>query len=209
MRVVDCEQGSPEWLQARCGLVTASRISDVLAKIKSGEAASRADYRDEIVVEVLTGVPQANFFTSREMRWGTEQEVFARAAYEAHHEVMCDRVGLVLHPTIEHAGASPDGLVGDLGLVEIKCGKSMTHLSYLRGGVVPPKHIPQMLWQLACCPGREWCDFVSYDPRLPPDLQLFCVRLMRDDVRIAAMEVEVQKFIDEAYQEAAELMGRR
>lgn len=195
MKIIDFPQGSAEWFASRAGKVTASCISDVMAKIKTGEAASRADYKAQIVAEILTGKPQGSTFTNEAMQWGTEQEPFARAAYEIKHGMMVDQCGLVLHPTIERAAASPDGLVND-GLLEIKCPKTATHLQYVLAGVVPTKYRPQMLWQMACCE-RAWCDFVSFDPRLPEDLQLFTVRFERDDDAIKAMEAEVIVFLAE------------
>ena len=196
MKIIDFPQGSPEWLQARAGKVTASRINDVMAKIKSGEAASRKDYKAQIVAEILTGTPQENGFKSAEMQWGNDQEPFARAAYEIATGAMVDQVGLVLHPTIERGAASPDGLVGPDGLVEIKCPKTATHLQYLVDGKVPTHYQPQMLWQMACT-GRDWCDFVSFDPRLPDHLQLFIRRFNRDQKRIDEIESEVRAFLAE------------
>jgi putative phage-type endonuclease len=195
MKVIDFPQGSQEWLSARAGKVTASRICDVMAKIKSGEAAARRDYRAQIIAEILTGRPQEDGFINDEMRWGNEQEPFARAAYEVSAGVLVDKVGLVLHPRIDRAAASPDGLAGD-GLVEIKCPKTATHLQYLLAGEVPSKYQPQMLWQMACTE-RDWCDFVSFDPRLPQTLQLFHVRFRRDESRIKDMEAEVIAFLAE------------
>jgi putative phage-type endonuclease len=195
MKIIDFPQGSAEWLAARAGKVTASRICDVMAKIKSGEAAARRDYRAQLVAEILTGKPQEDGFINDEMRWGNEQERFARAAYEVAADVLVDKVGLVLHPRIDRAAASPDGLAAS-GLVEIKCPKTATHLQYLLAGEVPSKYQPQMLWQMACTE-RDWCDFVSFDPRLPHELQLFHVRFQRDDVRIKDMEIEVQTFLSE------------
>ena len=191
-------QGSADWFAARIGKVTASRLSDVMATIKSGEAAARANYRAELVAERLTGV-QAESYTSPDMERGTEMEPFARAAYEAHRLVMVDQVGFIDHPTIPNTGASPDGLVGDKGLLEIKVPKTATHIGYLTAGVVPSKYQPQMLWQMACT-GREWCDFVSYEPRLPGNLALFVVRFERDDKRIYEMESEVLLFLNEIEQ---------
>ena len=196
MKIIDFPQGSTEWLQARAGKVTASRINDVMAKIKSGEAASRKDYKAQIVAEILTGTPQENGFKSAEMQWGNDQEPFARAAYEIATGAMVDQVGLVLHPTIERGAASPDGLVGPDGLVEIKCPKTATHLQYLVDGKVPTHYQPQMLWQMACT-GRDWCDFVSFDPRLPDHLQLFIRRFNRDQKRIDEIESEVRAFLAE------------
>lgn len=196
MKILNFPQGSEEWRAARVGKVTASPIEKVLAKIKSGEAAARRDYKAQIITEILTGTPQDNSFLNDEMRWGTETEPLARGAYEANYGVLVDQIGLVLHPRIERAAASPDGLVGADGLIEIKCPKTAAHIQYLLAGVVPSTYQPQMLWQMACCE-REWCDFVSYDPRLPPELQLFRARLQRDDKRIAEMEAEVIVFLRE------------
>ena len=196
MKTIDYPQGTPEWLQARAGKVTASRINDVMAKIKTGESAARKDYKAQIVAEILTGTPQENGFKSAEMQWGNDQEPFARAAYEIKTGSMVDQVGLVLHPSIERGAASPDGLVGPDGLVEIKCPKTATHLQYLVDGKVPTHYQPQMLWQMACT-GRDWCDFVSFDPRLPDHLQLFIRRFNRDQKRIDEIESEVRAFLAE------------
>lgn len=189
------EQGSKEWLELRLGKVTASRIADVLAKGKSGEALSREDYRYELVVQRLTGDPGESF-TNAAMEWGTATEPQARIAYEAQADVFVEQVPFVLHPTIEWFGCSPDGLIGDKGLLEIKCPNSKTHIKYLNAGKPPAKYVPQMQCQMAVT-GRQWCDFVSFDPRLPGDLQLFVVRLDRDEDYIKSMEVEVVKFLDE------------
>lgn len=194
MRVLDFPQGTEEWKAARAGKVTASCMDKVLAKIKTGEAADRRDYRAQIVAEILTGQPQDSSYVNDEMRWGVEQEAFARAAYEIATDCLVDTVGLVLHPTIDRAAASPDGLVSNDGLLEIKCPKTATHLQYLMDGAVPKKYQPQMLWQMACT-GRAWCDFVSFDPRLPENMQLFRVRLQRDEARIKELETEVRAFL--------------
>ncbi|MEO8718356.1 MAG: lambda exonuclease family protein [Burkholderiales bacterium] len=196
MRVLELEQGTPEWLAARAGKVTASRIDDVMAKIKTGEAAARRDYRAQLVAEILTGRPQEDGYVNAEMQWGIDTEPFARGAYEVAKSVLVDQVGLVLHPRIERAAASPDGVVDDAGLVEIKCPKTATHLQYLLAGEVPARYRGQMLWQMACAE-RAWCDFVSFDPRLSPELQLFVVRFERDEARIKAMEAEVLAFLAE------------
>lgn len=196
MKIIDFPQGSAEWLASRSGKVTASRIADVMAKGKgTAEAAARRDYRAQIVAEILTGKPQDDSFTNAAMQWGTDTEPFARAAYEAHNGVMVDQCGLVLHPAIERGAASPDGLVGN-GLVEIKCPKTATHLEYLMAGTAPAKYQPQMLWQMACTE-REFCDFISFDPRLPQSLQMLVVRFDRDDERIKEIEAEVIKFLAE------------
>ena len=191
----------------RAGKVTASRVSDVLAKIKTGEAAARRDYRAQLVAEILTGRPQEDGYINAEMQWGTDQEPLARSAYEMAKDVLVDQIGFVLHPTIDRAGASPDGVTGKVGL-EIKCPKTATHLQYLLDGVVPSKYQPQMLWQMACAE-RPWCDFVSYDPRLPSDMQLFVVRFNRDEKRITEMEAEVKVFLDEVDAMLANLKERK
>jgi putative phage-type endonuclease len=189
------EQRSDEWFAARLGKVTGSRVSDVMSKTKSGYSATRANYMAQLICERLTGV-KAESFTSAAMEWGVEQEPFAIAAYEAMHEVFVEAVGFIEHPAIALAGASPDGLVGADGLVEIKCPNSATHIDTLLNGDVDSKYIKQMQWQMACT-GRQWCDFVSFDPRLPGNLQLFVKRIPRDEAAIAAMEMEVTKFLAE------------
>jgi len=194
MKVLSIPQGSPEWLAARAGKVTASRISDVMA---AKTTAAYRDYRAQIVAEILTGQPQESGFTNAAMQWGTEQEKFARAEYELACDWTVDEIGIVLHPTIERGAASPDGLVSTNGLVEIKCPKTATHLQTLIDKKQPRQYENQMLWQMACT-GREWCDFVSYDPRLPDDLQLFVHRFDRDEKRIEEIEEAVKQFLNEA-----------
>jgi putative phage-type endonuclease len=188
------EQGTPEWHQLRLGKVTASRVSDVLAKIKTGESASRKNYRAELVVQRLTGLPSESF-TNAAMEWGTATEPMARIAYEIAKEVLVEQVGFIEHPTIAMFGCSPDGLVHD-GMIEIKCPNSATHIEYLTDNKAPAKYINQMQCQMAVT-GRKWCDFVSFDPRLPEDLQLFVVRVERDQKYIDSMEVEVLEFLKE------------
>ena len=194
MKVLSMPQGTPEWLAARAGKVTASRINDVMA---AKSTAAYRDYRAQIVAEILTGQPQESGFTNAAMQWGTEQEKFARAEYEMFCAWTVDEVGLVIHPTIEQGAASPDGLVSTDGLVEIKCPKTSTHLQTLVDKKQPRQYENQMLWQMACT-GRQWCDFVSYDPRLPDDLQLFVHRFDRDEKRIKEIEAAVTQFLNEA-----------
>jgi putative phage-type endonuclease len=189
------EQGSLEWKMLRAGKVTASRVADVLSKIKSGESAGRKNYKMDLVAERLTNQP-AESFTNSAMQWGTEQEPFARIAYETKMNLFVEQIPFMDHPKIEWFGCSPDGLVAEDGLIEIKCPNTTTHLEYIDGGKPPAKYIPQMQTQMACT-GRKWCDFVSFDPRLPENLQLFVVRLDRDDGYIKDMETEVQKFLQE------------
>lgn len=189
------EQRSPEWYAARCGKLTASRIAEALAKTKSGWGASRANIRTEIICERLTGVATEGF-VNKEMQWGTEKEPDGRAAYEFHSDVDVVLVGFVDHPRIAMSGASPDGLVGDDGLLEIKCPNTATHLDTLLGAPIPDKYIKQMQWQLACT-GRKWCDFVSYDPRVPEEMRLYVQRVPRDDDLISTMEIEAALFLRE------------
>lgn len=188
-------QGSNEWRAARVGSVGASQIADVIAKTKSGWGASRANLLAQLTVERLTGLPTEGF-TSPAMAWGTEQEPEARIAYEFRTNAIVSELGLVRHPTIIGAHASPDGLVGDDGLLEIKCPQSATHIDTLLTGSIPGKYETQMLWQMACT-GREWCDFASYDPRMPVEMQLFVKRFTRDAERIAELEAEVRAFLTE------------
>jgi putative phage-type endonuclease len=197
------EQGSAEWFAIRCGKVTASRVADVIAKTKSGWGASRQNYMAELVAERLTGVP-AGSYTNAAMMWGTDQEPNARAAYAAQTFDTIEQVGFVPHPFITMSGASPDGLVGADGMLEIKAPQTATHIETLLGGAIPAKYETQMLWQMACA-NREWCDFVSFDPRLPPEMQLFVKRLARDDKRIAELEEMVSDFLAELDAKVAKL----
>jgi putative phage-type endonuclease len=199
------QQGTDEWKKLRLGKVTASRVSDVMSKIKSGESAGRRNYKMDLVVERLTGLPTSSF-TSPAMAWGTETEPLARMAYEVHSGSFVNQVAFCNHPTIEWFGCSPDGLVDD-GLMEIKCPNTANHIDYLLAGVPPAKYIPQMQTQMACT-GAKWCDFVSFDPRLPPELQLFVVRLNRDESYIQEIEAEVKQFLEEVKQVYTQLKER-
>jgi len=188
-------QGSPEWHAQRLGKVTASRIADVCARTKTGFGAGRKNYMAELVAERLTGA-RTEGFTNAAMQWGTDQEPEARIAYEFYRDASVEAVGFVPHPSIAETGASPDGLVGLDGLVEIKCPNTATHLETLLGGTVPEKYFLQMQWQMACT-GRQWCDFASFDPRLPEAMRLFVDRVKRDDAAIAAIETDVTDFLNE------------
>lgn len=189
------EQRSDEWFQARCGKVTASKVADVIAKTKSGYSASRANYMAQLIAERLTGQP-ADSYCNAAMQWGIDTEPFARAAYEFYRDSEVTEVGFIIHPEIDQSGASPDGLVADDGLVEIKCPNTATHIDTLLSGKVPRKYITQMQWQMACT-GREWCDFVSFDPRMPEDMRLFVHNLPRDDKYISGLGEEISMFLDE------------
>lgn len=196
MPLVEVEQRSAEWLAMRVGIVTGSRVADVMAKLKrkEGEAQCRADYKAEIVAEILTG-RAAQHYVSPSMEWGVENELFARSVYEVELGAI-EPVGFALHSKIARFGASPDGLVGEDGLVEFKCPNTATHIDYIIRGVVPAEYQCQMLAEMACAE-RQWCDFVSYDPRLPKRLQLFVRRFERDEARICEMEKEVEQFLAE------------
>lgn len=196
-------QGSAEWLAIRVGKVTASRVSDVIAKTKTGYGASRANYMAELIAERLTGAP-ADKFISGPMAWGTEKEPEARALYEFLTDAEVTQIGFVPHPTISMSGASPDGLVSDDGLVEIKCPNTATHIDTLLGQSIPAKYETQMQWQMACT-GRQWCDFVSYDPRMPDSMRLFVCREARNDAMIAEISEEVAKFLSELDEKVASL----
>lgn len=193
MRLVNCEQGSAEWLQLRAGKITASRIGDVMYTLKAGgPSADKIKYSLELIAERLTQRAEEHY-VSKDMENGTEWEPFARTAYELERDVMCDMVGFVLHPTLDFYGASPDGLVGTDGMIEIKCPRTTTHLKWLMAGVVPEEHEPQMSAGMACCE-RQWCDFVSYCPWMPDGLKTFIVRMERDEARILEIEQEVIRF---------------
>jgi len=196
------DQRTEAWFAARCGRVTASRIADVMARTKSGYGASRATYLAQLVSERLTG-EVAPSFSSPAMEWGTEKEPEARAAYSAKTCEIVEETGFHKHPTLE-AGASPDGLVGADGLVEIKCPNSATMIEYLRTRQIPQKYILQMQFQMLCT-GREWCHFVAYDPRLGERLQLLIIRVERDPALIAEIESEVTQFLKELDQTVNEL----
>jgi putative phage-type endonuclease len=188
------EQRTDEWFAARVGKVTASRVADVIAKTKSGYGVGRANYLADLVVERLTG-QKAQGFSNAAMEWGTEQEPHARAAYSAKTGILVEEVGFIDHPTVAMSGASPDGFAEE-GLIEVKCPNTSTMLEYILDGKPPQKYVTQMQWQMACT-GRPWCDFVSFDPRLPERLQLLVVRVPRDDDYIAMLETEVKKFLAE------------
>jgi putative phage-type endonuclease len=189
----DLIQGSPEWFAERAGKATASRIADIIAKTKTGWGASRANYAAQLVAERLTGQVQESF-SNAAMKWGTDMEPEARSAYAFHSNVTVGEIGFVPHPRIPMSGASPDGLVADNGLVEIKCPNTASHIETLLGQNVPAKYLTQMQWQMACT-DRSFCDFVSYDPRLPETMRLFVRRVPRDQGVIRELETEVSAFL--------------
>lgn len=190
------EQGTEEWKIARLGHVSASNATAVMSKTKEGkESATRKAYKIKLIAERMTNQPQESYKNAA-MEWGNEQEPFARMAYEAMQNVLVEKTGFWKHPDLNWVGVSPDGLVGKYGLIEIKCPNTTTHLEYIWDDVIPTEYRKQMQMQLWVT-GREWCDFVSYDPRLPLRHQLFIKRYMRDEKLIREIADEVEKFLSE------------
>ena len=203
---VAVEQGSPEWFQMRLGKVTASRVADILAKTKTGPSASRQNYLIELALQRTTGIIQESYSNSA-MEWGTQTEPQARVAYEITTNNFVDKVAFIDHPSIKWFGCSPDGLVSDRGLLEIKCPNSATHWEYFKSKKPPQKYFIQMQAQIACTQ-RDWCDFVSFDPRMPERSQLLIVRVNRDDAFIAEMESEIKQFLSEVANEVELMQGQ-
>jgi putative phage-type endonuclease len=199
-------QGSPDWLRARLGRVTASRVADVIAKAKTGWGASRANYAAQLVAERLTGAA-GDSYTNSAMQWGIDHEAEARQAYSFYSDCSVVEVGFIPHPAIEMSGASPDGHIGTDGSLELKCPSTATHIETLLGGSVPGKYITQMQWQMACST-RQWCDFASYDPRMPESMRLFVRRVRRDSAMIAELEKQVRTFLKEIDATVVELTAR-
>jgi hypothetical protein len=188
------EQGSVEWLYSRVGKGTASRFKDAILFLKSGkESAKRYDYRMELVVERLTDQPSEHY-VSEYMAWGSGQEKSAGQAYERRSGNLVMVPGFIDHPTVPMCGGSPDGLIDDDGIIEIKAPTSATHIDTLMGSEC--EHVAQIQGNLWIT-GRAWCDFVSFDPRLPAHLQLYVQRILRDDIFISRLEIEVVKFLAE------------
>jgi len=189
------DQRTDDWFAARLGKVTASRIADVVAKTKTGPSASRANYMAQLIVERMTGKPTESYSNSA-MQWGTDTEPLARAAYEMATDTIVDEVGFVEHESLSMCGASPDGLVGDKGLIEIKCPNTATHIETLINGTIDNKYMLQMQWQMACT-DRDWCDFVSFDPRMPELLQLKIIRVPMNEMLVVDLENQVEQFLNE------------
>lgn len=210
--IIEGIQGDRDWHEMRCGSLTSSRLSDALAKPKrvkdkdlGKELACRANYRKELVIERLTG-KTADHYVSAPMEWGTLNEPVARTEYELSTGFEVKQIALAMHPRIKWFSASTDGLVGDDGLIEIKCLRSINHLDILIAGEIPEDYHWQMLGGMACAE-RQWCDFVSYDPRMPEGLQLFIKRFERNDALIAGMQLEVEQFLKEVEQTTGELIS--
>lgn len=199
----DIVQRTPEWFAARLGKATASRVADITAKTKSGYSTSRANYAAQLIAERLTGVAQESYVNAA-MQWGIDTEAEARRAYSFYRDAEVVEIGFTDHPAIPMAGASPDGLIGGDGLLELKCPITATHISTLLAGRIDGKYLAQMQFQMACT-GRQWCDFASYDPRLPETMRLFVCRVERDDELIANIEGEVSAFLAEIDETVARL----
>ena len=198
------QQGSPEWFAQRLGKVTASRIADVVGRVKNGSyGAGRKNYIAQLMCERLTGQSEDSY-KSAPMQRGNELEPKARAVYMIETGNYVAEVGMIDHPEISMSGASPDGLVDSDGLIEIKCPNTATHIDFLRSGEPKPEYMLQMLWQMACT-GRQWCDFVSYDDRLPEHLAYRCIRIKRDNDKIAEIEAEVIAFLAELNEQINQL----
>jgi putative phage-type endonuclease len=189
------EQRSPEWFAARLGKVTASRVAELMATTKSGYSASRANYMAELICERLTG-STAERYSNAAMQWGTDNEGAAKEAYAFIANATVEDIGFCQHPSIADFGASPDGLIGSDGLIEVKCPNTATHIETLLTDGIEGKYHTQMQVQMACT-SRGWCDFVSFDPRLPVEMTLWVKRVERNAARITEIESEVRKFLTE------------
>lgn len=200
------DQRTEEWFSERAGKVTASAVYKVMARTKTGYGADRGNYLADLVTERLTGLPVSSF-SNAAMQWGIDTEPQARAAYEFRTGQTVVETGFHAHGSIAMFGASPDGLCGTNGLIEIKCPNSATHIETLRGGGIARKYLLQMQTQMACA-GREWCDYVSFDPRLPLEMQVHIERVERDPELIAEIESEVIKFLGEVDATVADLRAR-
>lgn len=203
--MTDIIQGTDAWHQLRLGRVTASRVADIMAKTKTGVSASRQNYLIELALQRVTGTIEPTY-TNDAMAWGTATEPQARVAYEVKTGNFVDQIAFVNHPTIEWFGASPDALIGNDGLIEIKCPNSATHWATIKDGKPPTKYIIQMQTQMAVT-NRQWCDFVSFDPRMPERSQLFICRVERDKTMIDEIESEVIKFLSEVESEVNLMRG--
>ena len=203
--MTEIEQRSEAWFQARLGKVTASAVADVLAKTKTGVSASRGNYLIKLAIQRVTGQIEESY-TNDAMQWGIDNEDQARVAYEVASGNFVDQVGFVDHEIIDWFGCSPDGLVNNDGLVEIKCPNSATHWEYFKTKEVPKKYFIQMQAQMSCT-GRKWCDFVSFDPRMPEKSQLLIIRVPRDNIFIGIMETEVMEFLMEVFDEVQLMKG--
>ena len=201
------EQRSEEWFAARCGSLGASQIADAVGTLKNGQPSTTSvNLRAKLVVERLTG-QQEEGFTNAAMQWGIDNEDDARRAYSEATGAFVDEMGLAPHPSIQGTHASPDGLVGDDGLVEIKCPNSATHIETIKAEKIAKRYLYQMQWQMACL-DRQWCDFVSYDPRMPENLRLFVKRVNRDNELLSELEQQVRSFLQGVQDDVELLKGK-
>ena len=203
-QIVVAEQRTEEWYKARLGKATASRFKDVLATTRSGYSASRQNYMAELVTEILTGQP-ASTYSSAAMEWGTETEPVARLEYTLETGNEVEETGFWLHEILP-VGASPDGLVGEDGLIEIKCPNTATHIETLRTKKLPKQYVAQVQGQLWIT-DRRWGDFMSYDPRLPENAQKVIIRVERDDEFIQNLQAELEIFMREVEEQVNFVKG--
>jgi len=194
------QQGTDEWHAARLGKVTASKISDVMMK---STTAGYQNYRSQLICERLTGRP-TEFKPTPAMQHGTETEPQARAVYTMTTGNMVDEVGFIDHPAIAMSGASPDGLIGERGLIEIKCPQPTEHIRTLTGGAIKTGYVLQMQWQMACT-GRDWCDFVTFSPEFPDEMQLHIQRVEADADKQAEIAEAVTAFLADVERTMARL----
>lgn len=208
MKIIDAEQRSEAWFAARAGRITGSRAADILAKIKTGEAAARRDYRLQLAVERLTGKPQESGFCNAEMQRGIDLEPMARAQYEGRSGNFVRQTGFCQHDDLL-AGCSLDGDIDEFeGILELKVPKSSTHIEYLKGARLPPAYIPQITHNLWIS-GAAYCDFVSFDDRMPPGLEYFCVRVHINELSIPDYQKAALAFLDEVEAEHQALLALR
>ena len=199
------EQGTKEWFDLRLGKVTASRVADILAKTKTGASASRQNYLIELALQRITGTFEQSF-TSQAMQDGVDRESQARVLYEVTTGEFVDQVPFIDHPTIQGFGASPDGLVQEKGLIEVKCRNNANHWEVIKADEIPKKYWIQMQAQLSCS-GREWNDYVGYNPNFPDKSKLFVKRVYRDGEFIIFMETEIKQFLAEVEAEVQQMKG--
>lgn len=206
--IIEAEQRSPEWFAARLGRLTGSRAADMLATIKTGEAAARRDLRVQLVCERLTQTLQEDAFVNAAMQRGIDCEPLAFSAYESLTGNVAHRTGFLAHNTLA-IGCSLDGHVGDFaGILEVKCPKSATHLGYLKSNKVPPAYLPQITHNLWVT-GAAWCDFLSFDDRFPPELQTVLIRHDRNEQEIASYALAATLFLAEVAAEVDAVKGLR
>lgn len=206
MTDADLVQNSEDWLQARCGSVGASDVPNIIRRTKTGYSTARANLMALKTLERLTGRP-VETYQNQAMQIGHERQPLARAAYEFMSDVTVETIGLVRHPQIEGTHASPDGMIGELGLIEIKCPQPAAHLDTLLNEKIDNDYFVQMQWQMACS-GRHWVDYVSFNPDFPPSMQLWSERIERSPEVIDEFEKEVRLFLKELEGKVAELKQR-